>query len=157
VGEDRLGPNGGDVHRAAAFALVRQLVQFAGPLLTVDLQLGQHRAAGRVPVHDALAAVDETLVVELDELAANRTRQAFVHGEAALGQVAGDLQRPQVCEDDAAVAVLPGPHSLDERFAPELAAGGVLGPQRALDLHVDADARMVGAWLEQRLVPLHAL
>jgi len=96
-------------------------------------------------------------VVQLHELAAHRARQPLVHGEARAAPVGAHAQALQLLEDDAAVLLLPLPHALQEALAAELEAAGALLAQLALHHHLGADAGVVGAGLEQRLVPLHAL
>jgi hypothetical protein len=108
-------------------------------------------------VDDALAAVDAPAVVELDELLAHRARQPLVEREAGARPVGRHAEPLQLLEDDAAVALLPGPHALQERLAARARGGRCPRSQRALDLDLRRDAGVVGARLEQGLEPLHAL
>src|SRR5680860_378087 len=96
-------------------------------------------------------------MVERDELEPHCLREARIHGEAEAvpgGAYAKALKLP---DDDAAVALFPGPHAPEELFATQLVAGGAFGPQRLLYLNLRGDAGVVAARLEQRLEASHAL
>ncbi len=73
VGEDRLRPRGGDgdVLAASLPGVVEERVadvpEVALRLVVLDLQVGDGGVAARAPVGDPLAAIDEAVVVELDE------------------------------------------------------------------------------------------
>ena len=77
VGEHRLGPDGGDRDGAAA-ALERVVdpVERVGDLALLDLEVGDRRARARVPVDHVVVAVDQALVVEVDEDLQDRARRS---------------------------------------------------------------------------------
>ncbi len=67
---------------------------FVAPAASVDdLLVGQHRRALRAPVHLALLAIDQSLLVELEE-------EPLVPA-VVIGQAGGDLARPVVGEAEA--------------------------------------------------------
>ena len=79
-------------------------------LLTVDDLLGREGGEGfRIPVHHAQAAIDETLVIEVDEDLDDALRALHVHGEGGTVPVAAGTQTAQLLENDAAVLVSPFP------------------------------------------------
>ena len=88
-----------------------------------DFQVGNRGVEFRVPVDQPLAAVDQTLFVELDEGFPDRFGQPLVHGEALVLPVQGGAQATQLPGDGAAGFLLPFPDALDELLAPEIVAG----------------------------------
>src|SRR5207244_9011450 len=81
--------------------------------------------------------------------------QALVHGETQPGPVARAAQRLELIDDRVAVALLPLPHALDERLAPDGLAIDALARQFALHHHLGGDARVVGTGEPQGLEALH--
>ena len=68
VGQHRLRAHGGDRHRAVpARQRVVDVVERVGDLALLDLEVGDRRARARVPVDHVVVAVDQALVVEVDE------------------------------------------------------------------------------------------
>ena len=68
VAQHGLGTGGGHGYPAAAVGQgVADVVELAVLLLVFHLQVGQGRGAAGTPVDDALVAVDEALVVQVDE------------------------------------------------------------------------------------------
>ncbi|RIH81802.1 hypothetical protein Mterra_02960 [Calidithermus terrae] len=158
VGEDGLGALGGDPDAPlAVLEGVLEHVEPARALLAVHLEVREHRLGHRVPVHDALAAVGQALVVVLHEAAPHRAGEAFVHGEALAAPVATRPDAAQLVEDGAAVLLLEVPHPLQELLPPQVVAALALLGELALDEHLRGDARVVGAGEVERLVALHAL
>ncbi len=111
----------------------------------------------RIPVDQPLAAVDQPVLVELDEGFLDRFRQTFVHGEAFVFPVQRGAEAAQLAGDGAAGFFLPLPDALDEFLAPEIVPGQALGLELAFHHHLGGDAGMVGTRLPQRLVALHAM
>ena len=110
VAQHGLGPGGGDGDAAGAVREgVADVVEVAVDLLVLDLEVGQRRVAAGAPVDDVVAAVDQPLVVELDEDLAHRAREPLVHGEALALPVAGGAQALELVDDGAAVLLAPLP------------------------------------------------
>jgi hypothetical protein len=79
-----LRPRGGDDERAVAVhERVADLPDLPVFLVAVDLQVGDGGAEHRVPVHQALAAVDQALFVQPHEHLDDGAGHALVHGEVA--------------------------------------------------------------------------
>lgn len=77
-------------------------------LLVLDLEVGQRGLVNRVPVDEALAAVDEAVLPhELDEVLGHRALQVGVEGEPLAGPVARHTEAPQLVADGAAGHVAP--------------------------------------------------
>ena len=118
-----------------------------------------------VPVHQPLAAVDQALVVHLDEdadhgvveiavLARRRIRGAR-HGEGLTRPVAGGAKAAELPLDVAARADLLLPDQLQEVVAGEIGAALAVLGQFAFHHHLRGDPGMVGAGLPERVMPLH--
>ena len=110
----------------------------------------------RIPVDQPLVAIDQPVLVELDEHPADRLRQTVVHGEALAAPVAGRAEPAQLAGDGAARFRLPLPDPPDEGVATEIVARLALRRELALHHHLGGDAGVVGARLPQRVAPPHA-
>ena len=152
----------------ALFALDRiaQMPEMAVDLALFDLEVGDRRVEFRVPVDQPLVAVDQPVLVELNEDAQHGARQALVHGEALARPVAGRAQPAQLLQDRAAGFLAPGPDLFDEGVAADCFGVAVfrrnaaverdaLLRQHPLDDHLGRDAGMVGAGLPQHVAALH--
>ena len=111
----------------------------------------------RTPVDDALAAIDQPLLVEAHEDLADGARQPLVQREALALPVAGGAEAAMLILDAALVAAHPVPDALDERLAPDLMAVCPLFGQLALDHGLRGDAGVVLAGNPERLVAEHAV
>ena len=159
VGQHRLRPHRGDHHLAAAVGQrVGDRVQRVDDALAVlDLEVGDRRAQARVPVDHVGVAVDEALLVEVDEDLQDRADVALVHREALVVVVELRAEALELLDDLAAELLAPAPHGLAERLAAELLAGRALRLQALLDLPLRRDARVVGAEDPLRALPAHAV
>ena len=83
VGQHRLRAHGGD-HDLARAVLERigDVEERVGDLAVLDLEVGDRRARPRVPVDQVVVAVDEVLVVEVDEDLHHRAHVGVVEREA---------------------------------------------------------------------------
>ena len=95
VTQHGLGP-GCRHHEVAASRSQRvaQVPEMALLLFGNDLQVRNRGVQGGIPVHQALAAVDQPLVVQPNEDFLYRKGQAGVHGETLPGPVHGGSQTP---------------------------------------------------------------
>jgi hypothetical protein len=173
VAQHRLGPRGGDgdvvallledhvpvfvflhirIGRAAR-ERVLEVPHVAPDIDVLDLQVRDRRLEMRVPVHQPLAAVDEALLVHVDEdlddgvveiavLALGRAGGAG-HGEGLARPVAGGAEALQLLADRAARLRLPRPDMGQEFLPAEIAALDLGFGELAFDDHLRGDARMV--------------
>ena len=151
---------GGRNHQLAR--AVRQRIadvpQLARLGFVLNLSVGQRSRAVRAPVDDAVALVDEALVVQVYEYLADRLGAALVHGEALALPVTGRAELFQLADDAVAELVLPVPDTLQKLLAAEVITGlALLLAEVLLDLDLGCDAGVVGARHPQSLVALHAL
>ena len=144
VAQHGLGPRGGDDDVIALLPFGRLAVVIEGDrkaiglsvseripevpeaallLLHLDFEVGERALELRVPVDEPLVAVDQALVVELDEHLEDGPGQALVHGEALARPVAGGAEALQLVDDGAAALGLPGPHR-SMNFGRARAGGG---------------------------------
>ena len=156
VAEHRLRARGRDLHVAAAVAQrIAHVPQRPVLLLGDDLQVRHRGLQHGVPVDEALAAVDQALLVEADEGLPHRRGETLVHGEAFVGPVDGRSHPPHLAGDGAARVLLPAPDAIHEGAPPERLARQAFGVDLALDHHLGGDARVIGARLPQRGASVH--
>ena len=122
-----------------------------------DFQVRDGGMEGRVPVDQAVAAVDQAFFVQFDKDLLHCGRQARVHGEALTRPVQGGAQAAQLPGDVAAGLLLPVPYFLVEFFATEFLAAAALCLQLPFHHHLGGDAGVVGAHLPEYLATLHAV
>ena len=91
----------------AVFQRVAEPPQLAVDFNLLDLDVGDCRLEVRVPVHQALAPVDEPLVVKILENPENRIVKARVHREAVPRPVAGGSKSLQLVYYRTSGFVLP--------------------------------------------------
>ncbi len=104
-----------------------------------------------------MAPINQTFVVESHEDLGDDSRQLRVHGESLATPVDGVAEAAHLARYRAAGLVLPVPNPLDKFFPAESVTVCVFGLEHALDHHLGGDARVIGAWLPQRVVPTHAM
>ena len=129
--------------------------QVAVNLALLHLQIGNRGVQQRVPVDQPLVAVDQPLLVEIDEHLAHRRRQALVHGEPFPRPVAGCAQAAELAGDGAAGFRLPLPHPFDEALPAQVVTGQAVLVHLPLDHHLGGDTGVVGARLPEGVAPAH--
>ncbi len=160
VGGDGFRPCGGDGEEGSRLLhhLDPEVVHEALLFLHHDLFVGQRGEGGGTPVDHAFAAVDEALLVEVDEHLLDAARILRVHGEPGAGPVAGSAERAELLEDDAAVLLLPFPDAVDQGIAAEVIAVPDLAglAEGFLDDVLGGDAGVIGAGEPEDLLAFHA-
>ena len=126
VAEHGLGARGGDDDVVLAVdrlgQRVAQVPQVALLVLVLGLVVRDGGGAVGAPVDDALATVDQAVVVPVAEDLAHGLRVVLVHGEALVVEVNGAAHALDLLDDDAAVLVGPVPASVDKLVAADLQA-----------------------------------
>ena len=113
-------------------------------LAALDLKVRDGGLELRVPIDEALVAIDQPLFEQGDEHFAHGVRQAVIQGEALAAPVAGGAQPPHLARDGSARFRLPGPDLLDKGLTAQIPAPGIArGRQLPLDHHLGGYARMV--------------
>ncbi len=159
IAQHGLRAGGRDDDEAAFLALDRifQIPEIAVDRTLLDLEVGDRGMQLGVPIDQALVAINQALLVEIDEHLADRVRQAVIHGETLARPVRRGAQAAQLAGDGAARFAFPGPDALDELLATEIMTGQAFRGHLALDHHLRRDTGMIGAGLPQRVEALHAV
>ncbi len=131
--------------------------EVAGLLHVLDLGVGERGGAVRAPVDDAVALVDETLLIHVDKGLAHGLGAGVVHGEALARPVAAGAEGLELLDYPVAELVLPGPDLVQEALAAQVKAGLALIAQLLLDLYLRGDAGVVIAGQPEGGVAVHAL
>src|SRR6185437_13390307 len=122
-----LAPLGGESRGEGAFRNLNSEVTHETFLRShFHFLVGECGLRGGTPVHHAFAAIDEALLVKIDEHALHIAHVVRVHRETFTGPVARAAEFLELRDDDAAVLFLPGPDTLDEFLASDVAFGFLL-------------------------------
>ena len=124
---------------------VANVIQSSRLLLIVHLQIGEGGGAPGTPVDDTFVAVDEALVVQVDESCADRFGRAWVKGEFVAGPIGGYTQAPALFVNYAAGPFNVLPDQLQELFPAQLVTALALGRQLLLHDPLGSDAGVVSA------------
>ena len=126
-------------------------------LAVLHFRVGEGGLAAGAPVDDAVAAIDQALVIEVDEHFAHGAGAVFVHREGEAGPVRRDAHLLELLDDAAAVFLLPLPGAAQEAFAPDLLFGEAFLLHLLDDLDLRRDGRVVAAGEIEGGIPLHTL
>ena len=160
VAQHRLGTRRGHhevlqtVHRLGQ--RVAQVPQVARLVHVLGLVIRDGRGAMRAPVDDALALVDEIVVVPVHEQLAHGLHVRRLQREVLVVVVARAAHALDLVHDGGAVLLVPVVARLDERLAPDLQTADTLIGQLLVHLGLRRDAGVVGAQDPARGTPLHA-
>ena len=160
VAEHGLGARGGDDDVVLAVdrlgQRVAQVPQMALLVLVLSLVVRDSGSAVGAPVDDALAAVDQAVVVPVAEDLTHGLGVILVHGEALVVKVDGAAHALNLLDDDAAVLVSPVPAGVDELVAADLQAADALALELLVDLGLRGDTGVIGAQHPARGLAAHA-
>ena len=160
VAEHGLGARSGDDDVVLAVdrlgQRVAQVPQVALLVLILGLVVRDGGGAVGAPVDDALATVDQAVVVPVAEDLAHGLGIVLVHGEALVVEVDGAAHTLDLLDDDAAVLVGPIPASVDKLVATDLQAADALTLELLVDLSLRGDTGVVGTQHPTRGLAAHA-
>ena len=168
VAEHGFGTRGGH-GQAGQFAdgamleRVQDVPQRAVFFLALDFQVGHGRLQHRVPVHQALATVDQALFVQAHKGFGDDFGELVVHREVFAAPVHAVAHAAHLRGDGVARLLLPLPDLSDKVLArlgrrrPHGVAAQALGLELAFDDDLRGDAGMVGARNPGRVAALHAV
>ena len=149
VAQHGLGTGGGNLDVLDAVnrlgKRVAQVPQVALLVAVLGLVVRDGGGAAGAPVDDALAAVDEAVVVPVAEHLAHSLGVVLVHGEALVLEVDRAAHALDLADDGAAVLAAPVPAGLQELLAANLEAGDALLLELLVNLGLRGDAGVVGA------------
>ncbi len=153
VAEHRLGARGGDDDVVLAVdrlgERVAQVPQVALLVLVLGLVVRDGGGAVGAPVDDALAAVDQAVVVPVAEDLAHGLGVIRVHGEALVVEVDRAAHAPDLLDDGSAVLAAPVPAGVEELLAADLEARDALALELLVDLGLRGDAGVVGTEIQR--------
>ena len=160
VAEHGLGARGGDDDVVLAVdrlgQRIAQVPQVALLVLVLGLVVRDSGSAVGAPVDDALAAIDQAVVVPVAEDLAHGLSIVLVHGEALVVKVDGAAHTLNLLDDDAAVLVGPIPAGVDKLVATDLQAADALLFKLLVDLGLRGDTGVVGTEHPARGLTAHA-
>ena len=160
VAEHGLGARGGDDDVVLAVdrlgQRVTQVPQMALLVLVLGLVVRDSGGAVGAPVDDALAAIDQTVVVPVAEDFTHSLGVVLVHGKALVVEVDGAAHALDLLDDDAAVLVGPIPAGVDKLIATDFQAADALALELLVDLGLRSDTGVVGAEHPARGLAAHA-
>ena len=160
VAEHGLGARSGDDDVILAVdrlgQRVAQVPQVALLILVLGLVVRDSSGAVRAPVNDALAAVDQTIVVPVAEHLAHGLGVVLVHGKALVIKVDGAAHTLDLLDDDAAVLVGPIPAGVYKLVATDLQAANALALELLVDLGLRGDTGVIGSEHPARGLAAHA-
>ena len=122
--------------------------------LVLHFEIRQRGVAPVAPVYDVIAAVDETLFVQLHKYLAHGQRKTLIHGEPLPVPVAGCAQAFELIDDGTAVFFTPLPDGLYEFFPAQLMAIGTLFGQFFFDNVLGRDSGVVRSRHPKNIVSL---
>ena len=109
-----------------------------------------------IPVHQALAAEDQTVLEQLEERFAHSPAAHFIKREPSAIPITRAPQPLELIDNAVAVLLLPFPYALDQRLAPDVVAVLVFVFLKLFLHHgLRRDAGMVEAGDPHRIFPLH--
>ena len=160
VAEHGLGARGGDDDVVLAVdrlgQRVAQVPQMALLVLVLGLVVRDGGGAVGAPVDDALAAVDQAVVVPVAENLTHGLGVILIHGKALVVEVDGATHALDLLDDDTAVLVGPIPAGVDKLVAADLQAADALALELLVDLGLRGDTGVVGAEHPARGLTAHA-
>ena len=164
VGEHGFGARGRDLDMVAPVGQsdailewVAEMPERALHILRLDLEVGDRGLELGVPIYQPLVAVDQPVVIKVDEGLEHGIAEMLVHGELFAAPVHRTAEAAQLARDRAAAFLFPLPHLGDEILAAVIGALVLLRFQLAFDDHLRGDARMVGAHHPQRVLAAQPL
>ena len=133
--------------------------------LALDLEVGDRGHHHRVPVDETLAAIDEAILVQLDERLDDRAIHPRVHRVVAglltfgvgIVPVGRGTEASHLTRDGRARLLLPCAHLRDERIAPEFRTARTPGLELTFDDDLRRDARVIGPDDPVGVEPPHAV
>ena len=158
VAQHGFRPGGG--HRQGARPIgqrVANVPQRAVFFFALHLQVGHRALQHRVPIDQALAAVDQALLEELHKGLGHCFGQFGVHGEVLAAPVHAVAHAAHLGGDGVAAFFFPLPDFGDKVFAAQVVAAELLILQLTLHHDLRGNASVVGAGHPDGVVATHAV
>ena len=162
----RLWPGGRNRHALAEHAVhqlraigkrVQDVVHLALSLGAFHLQIAYRALQYRVPVDQALSAVNQALLKQAHKSFGHRPGQLGVHGEVFAAPVHTVAHAAHLGGDGVAAVFLPLPHLFQKRFAPEVVSADLLFLQLAFHHDLGGNTGVVGTGNPGGIEAAHAV
>ena len=135
---------------------VLEIIEVSVDFLIFNLVVCERSLRHRVPVHQTLTTINETVLEQTEEGFAHGLGPRGVHREGGAVEVAGAAHRLELAEDRLLVLVLPALDLCHELVARVVGPPLALGLLEALfDDRLRGDAGVVGAGNPHGVLPLH--
>ncbi len=158
VGEHRFRARRGDDEFFPGFHnFVFEVIHVAHDFLVLNFDVAQRGAGLRIPVDDALALVNQPVVVQVDKHFANGLRQSFIHCEALARVVKRQAKLGPLFANGGGVFLLPLPRPVQKFLAADVVAGNSLVFEAGVDFGLRRDAGMIHTGQPQHVKALQAL
>ncbi len=122
-----------------------------------NFQVGNRGMQFRVPVHQALAAIDQFFIVEADKHFGYSFGQPFIHGETFPGPVHGGAKPAHLSCNGITALFFPLPDFIDKLVTAQIMFTQAFPLQLSFNNHLGGNTGMVGTNLPQGVFPQHAL
>ena len=142
---------------AAVGGRVTDFPEMSGGFFAFDFEVAHRALQLRIPVDEALAAVNEAFAIKLNEGLFHDLGQLFVHREIKTGPVKAVPQAAHLIQNRTARNLLPVPNALDEFITADVAAILAFALQLAFHHDLRGDAGVIGTRKPQRVVARHAV
>ena len=106
-------------------------------------RIRQSRLAAGTPVDDPIAAIDQSLFIEIDKYFPHRTRTILIHRERKARPVAGNTHLFHLFHDASAVFFFPCPGTLEKFFTADILFRQAFFLHLLDDLDLRRNGRMV--------------
>ena len=160
VSRDGLRSGGGNLQPGIRLFhhLYLEIKELAVLLFHDDLLIRECGQRFRTPIHHALTAIDETLLVQIHKHALHASRVFLIHRKAQTRPVTTRAELFQLLDDDAAVLLFPFPDVLEQLLATEIIAmpHGTFLDQLTLHHALRGNARVIRARQPQHFLAVHA-
>ena len=148
----------GDDHVPGTIAeRIAQIPQVAVFFLRQHLQVRERRAQHRIPVHQPLAAINETFFVQAHERLDDPCGKPRVHRKALARPIHRRPESTHLTRNRAAGLLLPLPDAGDEFLARQVGALLAGGIELAFDHHLCGDSGVVQTRLPKTRIATHAM
>ncbi len=134
---------------------IAQVPEVTFLIMVFDFKIGNRGVQLGIPVDQALAAVDQAVLVQPHEGFFDSLGKPLVHGEALTRPVHRGAQAANLPGDVTAGLFFPLPHLVEELLAPQVMTADALSAKLTLDHHLGGNAGVIGAGLPQGVATLH--
>ena len=130
--------------------------EVAVDLFLIDFVVRNGGLQKRIPIHQPLATIDQTVFEHLEERLPYGARTDFVQREPHPPPVTACPNALQLAENPFLVRIFPGPDPLHQGFAADVVASQSLFLEHPF-FHdrLRGNPRMIGPWHPQGFIPLH--